>query len=95
MKVVLATVPAVPGEGNADPDEREPRPDHAARLRNAFQDASGQALVSRGDAIGAAAEIEQLWAAFRILVGPTNGNIPRLCRRQCYDWPSARLHAEG
>lgn len=79
VKVVLTTLPAMPGNGNADLDERELRPDYAARLRNAFQDASGQALVSREDALGAAAEIEQLWAAVRIMVGHRNGNIPRFC----------------
>jgi hypothetical protein len=35
-------------------------PDFVARLRRAFADGAGQALVSREDAFGAAAEIEQL-----------------------------------
>lgn len=79
-KIVLGTLPAAPDNGNADPDEHEPGPDYAARLRNAFQDASGQALISLEDAMGAAAEIEQLWAVFRIMVGRTNANIPRCAR---------------
>jgi hypothetical protein len=73
-EVVLASDPAAPGNGTGS-DERDLRPDYAARLRNGTQDASGQALVSREDALGAAAEIEQLWAAFRIILGHTNGNI--------------------
>ncbi|MEA2729187.1 MAG: hypothetical protein QOD93_5368 [Acetobacteraceae bacterium] len=74
IEVVLASDPAAPGNGTGA-DERDLCPDYAARLRNATQDASGQALVSREDALGAAAEIEQLWAAFRIILGHTNGNI--------------------
>jgi hypothetical protein len=58
------------------PEQSELSPDYAARLRAAFQGASKQALVSREDAMGAAAEIEQLWAAFWTLVGCTNGTIP-------------------
>jgi hypothetical protein len=93
IEVVLATLPAAPGKG-PDRDERDLRPDYAARLRNALHDASGQALISREDAIGAAAEIEQLWTAFRIMVSRTNGDTPRFCQRQCCNWPSERLHAE-
>ena len=44
-------------------------PDYAARLRAAAHGASARAFISREDAMGAAAEIEQLWAAFRILGG--------------------------
>ena len=51
-------------------------PDYPVRLRAAFKDQSKQGLVSREDALGAAAEIEQLWAVFWILAGFTNGNIP-------------------
>jgi hypothetical protein len=58
------------------PEQSEQSPDYAARLRAAFPSASKQALVSREDAMGAAAEIEQLWAALRILVGCANGTIP-------------------
>jgi hypothetical protein len=93
IEVVLATLLVAPGKGPGR-DERDLRPDYAARLRNAFHDASGQALISHEDATGAAAEIEQLWAAFRIMVGSTNGDTPRLCQRQCCNWPSERLHAE-
>jgi hypothetical protein len=50
------------------------RPDSAARLRDAFQDGSGQATISRGDAMGAAAEIDQLWAAFWIMEGRANND---------------------
>jgi hypothetical protein len=41
--------------------------DYAARLRAPFQGPSTHALISRGDAMGAAAEIEQLWAALRTM----------------------------
>jgi hypothetical protein len=58
------------------PDQIEQSPDYPARLRAAFQGLSEQALVSREDAMGAAAEIEQLWAMFWILVGFPNGNTP-------------------
>jgi hypothetical protein len=57
-------------------DQIEQSPDYPARLRAAFQGLSEQALVSREDAMGAAAEIEQLWAMFWILVGFPNGNTP-------------------
>jgi hypothetical protein len=58
------------------PEQSEQSPDYAARLRAAFPSAAKQALVSREDAMGAAAEIEQLWAALRILVSCANGTIP-------------------
>lgn len=90
MFKVVATLPALPGRGNAELDERDPRPDYAARLRNAPQDASGQAQIAREDALGAAAEIEQLWAAFRILVGRTDGSASRFWQGQYYDIASGQ-----
>jgi len=77
VEVVLATLPAAPGKG-PERDEHDLRPDYAARLRNAFHDASGQALISREDAIGAAAEIEQLWTAFRIMLSRSERRHPSL-----------------
>lgn len=44
-------------------------PDYAERLRDACREMSGNVLVSREDALGAAAEIEQLWAALKLLTG--------------------------
>jgi hypothetical protein len=49
------------------PDENKQSVDFAARLRAAFQEEPKEALISRADAMGAAAEIEQLWAALRIV----------------------------
>jgi hypothetical protein len=66
---------ARPGDG----DDRRP-PDYAGRLRDAFHDASLQALICREDAMGAAAEIEQLWAAVWIMAGHRNADIPVHCR---------------
>jgi hypothetical protein len=54
------------------PDESVQGVDFAARLRAAFQGKSMQALISREDAMGAAAEIEQLWAALWIVVDRAN-----------------------
>jgi hypothetical protein len=48
-------------------DESEKRTNYAARLRAAFDDDAQEALVSREDAMGAAAEIEQLWAALWVV----------------------------
>ena len=56
-------------------DEREQSPDYAVRLRAHFRGTCKQALVSREDALGAAAEIEQLWAALWIMAGRTNDVI--------------------
>jgi hypothetical protein len=54
------------------PGENEQGVDFAARLRAAFQGESSQALISREDALGAAAEIEQVWAALWIVADRTN-----------------------
>jgi hypothetical protein len=81
VEVIL--VPVAHTDGNAQlaadsgkrPDRRfanEQIPDYAARLRAPFQGPSTHALISRGDAMGAAAEIEQLWAAHRTMVGCLN-----------------------
>jgi hypothetical protein len=44
-------------------------------LRNAIQNESGKTLGSHEDAVGAAAGIEQLWAAARIILGRTDGDL--------------------
>jgi hypothetical protein len=93
FNVVLATLPALHGNGNAG--ERELHPDYAARLREAFQNAPGQASISRENAMGAAAEIEQLWAAFRIMVGCMNGNVPYLSLQQMLAQTAEWLHADN
>lgn len=54
--------------------ERQQSPDYAARLRKLFQGVSTHALISRRDALGAAAEIEQLWAALWA-AGCTNNDV--------------------
>jgi hypothetical protein len=91
---MIEVVPAVLGNVT-DRDERGPRPDHAGRLRTSIEDASGQVPVSREDAICAAAEIEQLLAALRIVLSRTDSYIScfyleRCCRRpseNLADWP--------
>ena len=50
-----------------DDDESNRRTDYAARLRTTFRDGAERALVSREDAMGAVAEIEQLWTALRAM----------------------------
>ena len=52
-------------------------PDYAARLRAACMPSSQHALISCEDAIGAAAEIEQLWAALRLTAGHVETGVPR------------------
>jgi hypothetical protein len=54
------------------PDQSAQGVDFAARLRAVFQGECKQALISREDAMGAAAEIEQLWAALWIVADRTN-----------------------
>jgi len=57
--------------------EREPRTDYAARLRAAFHVGSKQALISREDAMGAAAQIELLWVAlWALLTDAHDGSAP-------------------
>jgi hypothetical protein len=87
---MIEVVPAILGNAT-DRDERGPRPDYAARLRTAIQDASGHVLVSREDAIGAAAEIEQLLAALRIVLSRTDSHISCLCPERCCHRPSEKL----
>jgi hypothetical protein len=55
------------GKRSARRFENEQIPDYAVLLRGPFQGPSTHALISRGDAMGAAAEIEQLWAALRTM----------------------------
>ncbi len=51
--------------------------DYASRLRAAFQAGNERALMQREDVMGAAAEIEQLWAALWALLGRNNnGQAP-------------------
>jgi hypothetical protein len=58
--------------------DREPRTDYAARLRAAFHVGSKQALISREDAMGAAAQIELLWVAlWALLKDAHDGSAPR------------------
>jgi hypothetical protein len=76
VEVILVPVPHTDGNAQlaANFGKRSARrfankqiPDYAARLRAPFQGPSAHALISRGDAMGAAAEIEQLWAALRTM----------------------------
>jgi hypothetical protein len=76
VEVILVPVTQTDGSAQraADSGKRSDRrfaneqiPDYAARLRAPFQGSSTHALISRGDAMGAAAEIEQLWAALRTM----------------------------
>jgi hypothetical protein len=50
-----------------EPVENEQNVDFAARLRAAFHGEPREALISRGEAKGAAAETEQLWTTLRIV----------------------------
>jgi hypothetical protein len=50
-----------------EPVENEQNVDFASRLRDAFQGEPREALISRGEAKGAAAETEQLWTTLRIV----------------------------
>jgi len=81
--VEVIRVPIAHTDGNAqlaaDSGKRPDRgfankqiPDYAARLRAPFQGPSTHALISRRDAMGAAAEIEQLWAVLRTMAGCLN-----------------------
>jgi hypothetical protein len=85
VEVVLVALPVATGDAPlaAHSDtwsdrqivaEGQQSPDYAARLRKLFQGASTQALISRRDALGAAAEIEQLWAALWA-AGCTNNDV--------------------
>jgi hypothetical protein len=49
-----------------EPVENEQNVDFASRLRAAFQGQPREALISREEANGAAAETEQLWTTLRI-----------------------------
>jgi hypothetical protein len=49
-----------------EPVENEQNVDFASRLRAAFQGEPREALISREEAKGAAAETEQLWTTLRI-----------------------------
>jgi hypothetical protein len=49
---------------------------HDTRLRAAFHDEAEEALVQREDAMAAAAEIDQLWAALWTLVNDTKDASP-------------------
>jgi hypothetical protein len=90
MKEIAMIVPAILGNAT-DRDERDPRPDYAARRWNAIQDASGHVLVSRERATGAAAESEQLLTAVRIVLGRTDSYISCFCPGPCCHQPSERL----
>ena len=87
---MIEVVPAILGNAT-DRDERDPRPDYAARRRNAIQDASGHVLVSRERATGAAAESEQLLTAVRIVLGRTDNYISCFCPGPCCHQLSERL----
>lgn len=60
--------PTCPRRDSAS-DSGDQYPDYTERLRAACRGASGLALIAREDALGAAAEIEQLWVALRFLTG--------------------------
>jgi hypothetical protein len=47
--------------------------DYPGRLRAPFKDGWAQAIISREDALVAAAEIEQLWTALRMFLDRTEG----------------------
>ena len=87
---MIEVVPAILGNAT-DRDERGPRPDHAGRLRTSIEDASGHVPVSREDAIGAAAEIEQLLAALRIVLSRTDSYISCFYPERCCHRPSGKL----
>ncbi len=55
------------GSNEREPVENEQNVDFAARLRAAFHGEPREALISRGEAKGAAAETEQLWTTLRIV----------------------------
>ena len=57
--------------------DREPRTDYAARLRAAFHLGSKQAPTSREDAMGAAAQLELLWAALWVLLNDAHDGTPK------------------